>query len=139
MTEPSKLKNSRETKRRVCKHPLFLFPFYLLPAFCGHFLWHSIAVHMPESEIPLSVIKNFLGHSSIEVTMIYETVSNEVKKYPKKNGIASILAMEGKKEFKTRPCYPGLDFSGQDNSDSTSRWTLLLFSFVSLDFTNSAG
>ena len=47
-----------------------------------HSFRHSIAVHMLESGIPLPVIKNFLGHSSIETTMIYATVSEDlVNKY----------------------------------------------------------
>lgn len=49
-----------------------------------HSFRHSIAVHMLESGIPLPVIKNFLGHSSIEVTMIYATVSDELKKMSKR-------------------------------------------------------
>lgn len=36
-----------------------------------HSFRHSIAVHMLEAGIPLPVIKNFLGHSSIETTLIY--------------------------------------------------------------------
>ncbi|MEX2461112.1 MAG: tyrosine-type recombinase/integrase [Paenibacillaceae bacterium] len=43
-----------------------------------HSFRHSIAVHMLESEIPLPVIKNFLGHTSIETTMIYATVSADL-------------------------------------------------------------
>lgn len=76
-----------------------------------HSFRHSIAVHMLESGIPLPVIKNFLGHSSIEVTMIYATVSDELKnKYLKENGITAALIEEGQKESRARPCYPGLDF-----------------------------
>jgi site-specific recombinase XerD len=40
-----------------------------------HSFRHSIAVHMLEAEIPLPVIKTFLGHASIESTMIYATVT----------------------------------------------------------------
>ena len=66
---------------------------------------------MLESGIPLPVIKNFLGHSSIEVTMIYATVSDELKnKYLKENGITAALIEEEQKESRARPCYPGLDF-----------------------------
>ena len=58
-----------------------------------HSFRHSIAVHMLEAGIPLPVIKNFLGHSSIEATMIYATVSDELKnKYLKENSLASVLA-----------------------------------------------
>jgi site-specific recombinase XerD len=43
-----------------------------------HSLRHSIAVHMLEAEIPLPVIKVFLGHASIETTMVYATVTPEL-------------------------------------------------------------
>jgi integrase/recombinase XerD len=43
-----------------------------------HSFRHSIAVHMLEAGIPLPVIKNFLGHSSIETTLIYATVSEDL-------------------------------------------------------------
>ena len=47
---------------------------------------------MLEAGIPLPVIKNFLGHLSIEVTMIYATVSDELKnKYIKDNSIAASI------------------------------------------------
>lgn len=75
-----------------------------------HSFRHSIAVHMLEAWIPLPVIKNFLGHSSIEVTMIYATVSDELKnKYLKENGIMATLMAEEKKN-EPKQSYPGLDF-----------------------------
>lgn len=43
-----------------------------------HSFRHSIAVHMLESGIPLPVIKNYLGHTSIETTIIYATVSADL-------------------------------------------------------------
>lgn len=75
-----------------------------------HSFRHSIAVHMLEAGIPLPVIKNFLGHSSIEVTMIYATVSDELKnKYLKENGITTALMAEEKKD-EPKHSYSGLDF-----------------------------
>lgn len=75
---------------------------------------HLIAVHMLEAGIPFPVIKNFLGHSSIEVTLIYASVSDELKnKYLKENGIAAELVMDEQKEPRAAPCYPGLDFLGR--------------------------
>lgn len=75
-----------------------------------HSFRHSIAVHMLEADIPLPVIKNFLGHSSIEVTMIYATVSDNLKnKYLKENSLASVLPKSGRKEIATKS-YPGLEF-----------------------------
>lgn len=50
-----------------------------------HSFRHSIAVHMLESGVPLPVIKVFLGHSSIETTMVYATVSDALKDFYLKN------------------------------------------------------
>lgn len=44
-----------------------------------HSLRHSIAVHMLEANVPLPVIKTFLGHESIQTTMVYATVSDALK------------------------------------------------------------
>jgi len=75
-----------------------------------HSFRHSIAVHMLEAEIPLPVIKNFLGHSSIEVTMVYATVSDELKnKYLKENSLVSALPGNSKKN-ESKHTYPGLEF-----------------------------
>lgn len=83
-------------------------------SYTPHSFRHSIAVHMLEAGIPLPVIKNFLGHSSIEVTMIYASVSDELKnKYLKENGIVVELVMDEQKGLETAPCYPGLDFLGR--------------------------
>jgi len=43
-----------------------------------HTFRHSIAVHMLECGTPLPVIKAFLGHSSIETTLRYATVTPEL-------------------------------------------------------------
>lgn len=59
-----------------------------------HSFRHSIAVHMLETGIPLPVIKNFLGHVSLEATLIYATVSDELKnKYLKENSIVSAMGL----------------------------------------------
>jgi len=78
-----------------------------------HSFRHSIAVHMLEAGIPLPVIKNFLGHSSIEATMIYATVSDELKnKYLKESSLAITLSgIRMKKENKHN--YPGMEFLDQ--------------------------
>ena len=45
---------------------------------------------MLESGIPLPVIKNFLGHASIDSTMIYATVSPELtRKYLREKGLGA--------------------------------------------------
>jgi site-specific recombinase XerD len=51
-----------------------LFPHNYTP----HSFRHSIATHMLESGIPLPAIKAFLGHASINTTMIYTSVSQEL-------------------------------------------------------------
>ena len=55
-----------------------LFPHNYTP----HSFRHSIATHMLESGVPLPAIKAFLGHASINTTMIYTSTSQElVAKY----------------------------------------------------------
>lgn len=45
---------------------------------------HSTASHMLEAGVPLVVIKNFLGHRSLQSTQIYaETSQSTVDKYLK--------------------------------------------------------
>lgn len=57
-------------------------------SYTPHAFRHSIAVHMLEAGVPLPVIKNFLGHVSIETTLIYATVTDELKnKYLKENSL----------------------------------------------------
>jgi len=47
-----------------------------------HSMRHSTASHMLEAGVPLAVIKNFLGHASIQSTQIYAEISqNTVDKY----------------------------------------------------------
>jgi len=40
-----------------------------------HSMRHSTASHMLEAGIPLVVIKNFLGHASLQSTQIYAEIS----------------------------------------------------------------
>jgi site-specific recombinase XerD len=59
-------------------------------SYSPHSFRHSIAVHMLESGIPLPVIKNFLGHASLESTLIYATVSPELaSKYLREKGFGA--------------------------------------------------
>ena len=75
-----------------------------------HSFRHSIAVHILEAGIPLPVIKNFLGHSSIDVTMVYATVSDELKnKYLKENRTMATLMAEEKKT-EPKQSYSVFDF-----------------------------
>lgn len=43
-----------------------------------HSMRHTTATHMVEAGVPLLVIKNFLGHSSVETTQVYAMVSQNV-------------------------------------------------------------
>src|SRR5699024_1705076 len=61
---------------------------FLEKSYTPHSFRHSIAVHMLEPGIPLPVIKNFIGHTSIETTMIYATVSEDLmNRYLKEKNI----------------------------------------------------
>lgn len=43
---------------------------------------HSTASHMLDAGVPLTVIKNFLGHSSLQTTQIYAEMSvNRANQY----------------------------------------------------------
>ena len=42
-----------------------------------HSMRHTTATHMVEAAVPLIVIKNFLGHSSVQTTEIYATITQQ--------------------------------------------------------------
>ena len=44
-------------------------------SYSPHSMRHSTATHMLEAGVPLIVIKNFLGHSSLQTTQVYAAVS----------------------------------------------------------------
>jgi integrase len=49
-----------------------------------HAMRHSTATHMLEAGVPLAVIKNFLGHTSLQSTQIYaEVTQNTLNKHIK--------------------------------------------------------
>lgn len=53
-------------------------------SYTPHSMRHSTASHMLEAGVPLVVIKNFLGHSSLQSTQIYAEISqNTVDKHLK--------------------------------------------------------
>lgn len=55
---------------------------FLQNRYTPHSFRHTTATHMVEAGVPLMVIKNFLGHSSIQTTQIYaEMTQNTVDKY----------------------------------------------------------
>ena len=76
----------RHVKSAKAFHPS-LFPHI---NYTPHSFRHSIAVHMLESGVPLPVIKNFLGHVSLESTLIYATVTPELaNRYLKERGFGA--------------------------------------------------
>ena len=57
---------------------------FLDGSYTPHSMRHSTASHMLEAGVPLAVIKNFLGHSSLQSTQIYAEISqNTVDKHLK--------------------------------------------------------
>ena len=42
-----------------------------------HSMRHTTATHMLEAGVPLIVVKNFLGHVSLQTTQIYTEISQE--------------------------------------------------------------
>lgn len=54
------------------------YPNLFLNKYSPHSMRHTTATHMVEAGIPLLIIKNFLGHSSIETTQIYASVTQNV-------------------------------------------------------------
>lgn len=53
-------------------------------SYSPHSFRHSTATHMLESGVPLIVIKNFLGHASIQTTQVYAEISaNKANQYLK--------------------------------------------------------
>ena len=54
-------------------------------SYSPHSFRHSTATHMLEAGVPLIVIKNFLGHASVQTTQIYAEISaNKANQYLKK-------------------------------------------------------
>ncbi len=57
---------------------------FLEDSYTPHSMRHATATHMLNAGVPLVVLKNFLGHESLQSTMIYAQISqNTVDKYIK--------------------------------------------------------
>jgi site-specific recombinase XerD len=83
-------------------------------SYSPHSFRHSIAVHMLESGVPLPVIKNFLGHSSIESTLIYATVTPELaNRYLKEKGFGAKVP---KAEESDKQAWQSLPFLAKKNN-----------------------
>lgn len=55
-----------------------LHPDKFLQHYSPHSMRHTTATHMIQAAVPLIVIKNFLGHSSVQTTEIYAEVTQEL-------------------------------------------------------------
>ena len=44
-------------------------------SYTPHSMRHTTATHMLEAGVPLIVVKNFLGHASVQTTQIYAEIS----------------------------------------------------------------
>lgn len=55
---------------------------FLMKSYTPHSIRHTTATHMLEAGVPLMVIKNFLGHASIQTTQVYAELSqNTIDKH----------------------------------------------------------
>ena len=72
-----------EIVRKYVSKAKILYPDrFLQEGYSPHSFRHTTATHMIEAGVPLMVIKNFLGHSSIQTTQIYaELTQNTVDKH----------------------------------------------------------
>lgn len=72
-----------EIVRKYIKKAKQQFPNkFLMKSYHPHSFRHTTATHMLEAGVPIMVIKNFLGHSSIQTTQVYaELTQNTVDKY----------------------------------------------------------
>lgn len=48
-----------------------------LKSYTPHSMRHTTATHMLEAGVPLIVVKNFLGHVSVQTTQIYAEVTQD--------------------------------------------------------------
>ena len=71
-------------KKYVCWAKLEYPGYFCEKAYTPHSMRHSTATHMLEAGVPIIVIKNFLGHTSIQSTQIYaEATQSTVDKHIK--------------------------------------------------------
>ena len=62
--------------RRLCRTRIFnpeMFRYNYTP----HSMRHTTATHMLEAGVPLIVVKNFLGHVSLQTTQIYTEITQD--------------------------------------------------------------
>jgi len=72
-----------EIVRKYVKQAQDLYPDkFLQGGYSPHSFRHTTATHMIEAGVPLMVIKNFLGHASIQTTQVYaELTQNTIDKH----------------------------------------------------------
>lgn len=69
-------------KKYVLKAKLSYPTMFNEDSYSPHSMRHSTASHMLDAGVPLTVIKNFLGHSSLQTTQIYAEMSaNKANKF----------------------------------------------------------
>lgn len=61
------------TRRAKAEHP----ELFCHGPYTPHVMRHTTATHLIESGVPLAVVKNILGHSSIQTTQIYLDISQQ--------------------------------------------------------------
>jgi site-specific recombinase XerD len=106
-------------KKYVASAKLARPDLFLHQSYSPHSFRHSIAVHMLENGVPLPVIKNFLGHSSIESTLVYATVSPELaNRYLRENGFGSKIPTIEEPKEKLSNSLPFLSRIGKGVCDS---------------------
>lgn len=66
-----------EIYRKVISNAKSKNPSLFYKSYSPHSMRHTTATHMVEAGIPLLVIKNFMGHSSIQTTQIYAKITQE--------------------------------------------------------------
>ncbi len=61
------------TKRAKAEHP----ELFCHGPYTPHVMRHTTATHLIESGVPLAIVKNILGHTSIQTTQIYLDISQQ--------------------------------------------------------------
>lgn len=75
-----------------------------------HSMRHTTATHMLEAGIPLVVVKNFLGHVSLQTTQIYtevtqDTMNRQLQEWNKKWFVKDDLGGAANKSIENTPSF----------------------------------
>lgn len=77
INEQMKISCIEEIYRKYIRMAKEVHPGYFPYSYSPHSMRHTTATHMLESGVSLMVIKNFLGHSSVETTQMYAEVTEK--------------------------------------------------------------